>query len=33
MEMNRKDALTKVRKGCNLDIHLKEEIERNKRYQ
>ena|GEM_PF-3704449 len=33
MEMNRKDAPTKVRKGCNLNIRLKEEIERNKRYQ
>jgi hypothetical protein len=33
MEMNRKDAPTKVRKGCKLDISLKEKIERNKRYQ
>ncbi|MGA9110839.1 MAG: hypothetical protein ACLPSL_03050 [Smithella sp.] len=32
METNRKDALTKVRKGCNPDIRLKEEIEGNKTF-
>ena len=32
MEMDRKDALTNVRKGCNPDIRLKEQIEGNKTF-